>query len=87
VVTGAGAGACVVVEEPALLTLEGVEIGAGADVVVGGAWEGAGVITLSLVVMAVEGGRAVVVGAVTVTSTSVVTVVPEKSLVSFCVVP
>jgi len=71
VVVVTGAGACVV--EPALLTLDGVEITTGADVVEGGGWEGVVETTLGLVV---EGGRAVVVGAVTVTS--VVTVVPEE---------
>jgi len=80
VVVVTGSGACVV-EEPALLTLEGVEITTGADVVEGGGWAGVVETTLALVV---EGGRAVVVGAVTVTS--VVTVVPEK-LVSLAVYP
>lgn len=77
VVPGAGAG--VVVEEPALLTLEGVEITAEADVVEGGGWEGVVEATLGLVVVIAveEGGRAVVVGAVTVTS--VVTVVPGEA--------
>jgi len=68
-----------------LLTLDGVEIAAAAeDVVAEGGWEGAEVATLGLVVISVEGGRAVVVGAVTVTS--VVTVVPEE-LVSHSVAP
>lgn len=72
------AAAAWVVVEPALLTLEEVETGAG-EVVEGGKAEAAEVITLELGVTVLEGGRAVVGEAVTVVSA--MTVVPIKASV------